>query len=387
MSIVIKSGNSQDLASVNSNGEMKVAANVTGSASGNVAEVTVAGQLKVALPTDLFGAVHTTMDPTVMFYDTFDGVVLDTTNRWSTYGTVAASQAQGNASINPGNTATATVAVSSQPSMLINTAIIVAGEITFEGGTPAVGNHRFWGLGSVTGNVGTSLAPLTDAVGFEVDITGVLRASIYSAGVRTFSAILTMPDDGIAHLYMIQARGDVAFFYIDDFNVPVATTMTGPAKQLLPFRMHSLNSASVTGTPTMVVQGFAVADMSRQSIGISDGTYPWRKVRVDAAGAVIVANGGASIITGNGPSSVGSSNSNTLLLAANPNRRGATITNDSTAVLYVSLGTNAASTSNYTVRLAASAYYEVPFGYSGEIRGIWASVNGNARITEVAGVA
>lgn len=386
MSIAIKSGNSNDLAAVNSAGALKVASSITGGLTGNIADVDAAGRLKVALPSDMFGAISVTMDPTVLFYDTYDGTVFDTTNRWNTYGTVAVSQAQGNASVNPGNTANATVAAASQPTITINTAVIVAGEITFEAAPAATGNHRFWGLGSTTGNVGTAVAPLTDAVGFEVDITGVLRASVYSNGTRIFSTILTMPTDGLPHLYMVQARGDVAFFFIDDFNTSVAQTFTGPAKQVLPFRMHSLNSATVTGTPIMVVQGFAVADMSRQAIGISDGTYPWRKVRVDAAGAVIVANGGASVITASGPTAVASATSNTLLLAANANRRGATITNDSTAVLYVSLGTNAASATSFTVKLAASAYYEVPFGYSGEIRGIWASVNGSARITEVAGV-
>lgn len=384
MSIAIKSGNSSDLAAVNSSGELKVAANITGTDSGNIAEVNAAGQLKVALATDIYGAIHTTMDPTIMFFDTFDGTVFDTTNRWLTYGSVAVSQAQGNASINPGTTANATVAVASQPSILINTAIMVAGEITFEGGTPTVGNHRFWGLGSVTGNVGTSIAPLSDAVGFEVDVTGVLRASVYSNGTRTFSSILDIPTDGLPHLYAIQARGDVAFFHVDDFNVPVASTFTGPAKQNLPFRMHSLNGATVTGTPIMVVQGFAVADMSRQSIGISDGVYPWRKVRVDAAGAVIVATSG-SAVTSNGPVTVASANSDTQLLAANVNRRGATVANDSTSVLYLSLGTNAAASNSFTVKLAAAAYYEVPFGYTGAIRGIWATVNGAARITEVVG--
>lgn len=384
MSIVIKSGNSQDLAAVNSSGGLKVAANITGTNPVNIAEVNAAGQLKVALPTDIYGNLRTIVDPTIMFFDTFDGTVFDTTNRWLTYGSVAVGQAQGNASVNPGTTANATVAVASQPLILINSAVMIAGEITFEASPIATGNHRFWGLGSVTGNVGTAVLPLSDAVGFEVDVTGVLRASVYSNGVRTFTSILNIPTDGEPHLYAIQARGDVAFFHVDDFNVPVASTFTGPAKQNLPFRMHSLNSATVTGTPVMVVQGFAVADMARQSVGISDGVYPWRKVRVDAAGAVIVATS-ASAVTGNGPVAVPSSNSDTQLLAANVNRRGATIANDSTSVLYVSFGTNAASASAFTVKLAAAAYYEVPFGYTGAIRGIWASVNGNARVTEVVG--
>lgn len=80
--------------------------------------------------------------------------------------------------------------------------------------------------------------------------------------------------------------------------------------------------------------------------------------------------------------SVASSASNVTLLASNANRRGATIFNDSSAILYVKLGATA-STSSFTAKLIQDAYYEVPFGYTGIIDGIWASATGNARITEI----
>jgi hypothetical protein len=81
--------------------------------------------------------------------------------------------------------------------------------------------------------------------------------------------------------------------------------------------------------------------------------------------------------------SVAGATSNTQLLAANTVRKGATIFNDSTADLYLALGTTAASTSNFTIKLPAGGYYEAPFSYSGEIRGIWSSATGNARVTEL----
>lgn len=80
--------------------------------------------------------------------------------------------------------------------------------------------------------------------------------------------------------------------------------------------------------------------------------------------------------------SVASSASSTTLLAANANRFGATIYNDSTQVLYVKLGATASATS-FTAKLAAGDYYEVPYDYSGIIDGIWAAADGYARITEV----
>lgn len=73
----------------------------------------------------------------------------------------------------------------------------------------------------------------------------------------------------------------------------------------------------------------------------------------------------------------------TLLLASNANRRGSTIFNDSSVILYISLGTAAASTSSYTLQCAGLGFYEVPFSYTGEIRGIWASATGNARVCEI----
>ena len=98
------------------------------------------------------------------------------------------------------------------------------------------------------------------------------------------------------------------------------------------------------------------------------------------ASAVIVSESKA---TSSSKSSVAASVSDTLLLAANSSRKGGTVYNDSSAILYLSLGTVAASTSSYTLQCAAASYYEFPFGYIGEVRGIWAAASGNARVTEL----
>ena len=86
---------------------------------------------------------------------------------------------------------------------------------------------------------------------------------------------------------------------------------------------------------------------------------------------------------------VASSATSVTLLAANNNRKTAIIINDSTSDLYVTLNASAASTTNYSLFLAAKVG-NIPSSlilkgddYSGEIRGIWSSANGFARITEV----
>ena len=70
------------------------------------------------------------------------------------------------------------------------------------------------------------------------------------------------------------------------------------------------------------------------------------------------------------------------LLAANANRNGAMIYNESTSILYLKLGATASLTS-YTVQVLAGGYYEVPAYYSGIIDGVWAAAQGSCQATEI----
>lgn len=79
---------------------------------------------------------------------------------------------------------------------------------------------------------------------------------------------------------------------------------------------------------------------------------------------------------------VASSGTNVTILASNALRKQAMFFNDSTQALYLKLGTTATS-SSYTVKMAAASYYELPQPiYTGEIDGIWVSANGNVLVTE-----
>lgn len=81
-------------------------------------------------------------------------------------------------------------------------------------------------------------------------------------------------------------------------------------------------------------------------------------------------------------SSVASSASDVTILASNANRLGAIVYNDSTQILYLLLAAATSSSTVYSVQLATNDYYEVPAFYTGILKGIWASANGNARVTE-----
>jgi hypothetical protein len=83
---------------------------------------------------------------------------------------------------------------------------------------------------------------------------------------------------------------------------------------------------------------------------------------------------------------VASSAASQTILAANTARLGAIIVNSSTSILYLRYGSTAASIANggYTVQVAISGgVHELPFGYTGQITGIWAAANGFANITEL----
>lgn len=73
------------------------------------------------------------------------------------------------------------------------------------------------------------------------------------------------------------------------------------------------------------------------------------------------------------------------IIAANGNRLGACVYNDSGAILYLGLGTVDPTTTNYTVQIPSGGYYEIPFGYTGQVKGIWASDpgDGGARVTQL----
>lgn len=80
--------------------------------------------------------------------------------------------------------------------------------------------------------------------------------------------------------------------------------------------------------------------------------------------------------------SVAASVSNVTLLPSNSTRLGATIYNDSMNLMYVKLGATA-SLSDFTIKLFPLSYYEIPYGYTGEIDALWSNSTGFARIGEL----
>ena len=356
------------------------------------------------------GTLRVTPDPTSIFYDAFSGGVLDVTNRWGTSGT-APVQTNGILTF-PASTASTTSVLTSLPVIPLTASqfVFFASVVKLEAAV-GTGVGRFYGLGTApTTPTPTSLAQ--EGVGFEVDsATGVLQAVTYTGGVKTVIAPLVKPTDNGWHRYSMQYRNSRTYWFVDDINVYVATgTFLNTAVQDLFVLGVSVSGAAPVNTPALAFNAIGVSDLNRQATQISDGLFAWRKATVKAASVPAVATDGALVVglhpssplpagvntlgtvlpyrpnTAN-PTSVPSSVTSVTLLAANTNRAGATITNNSTAVLYVEIGATA-SLSAYTVPLSPlvngiGGYWEVPFGYRGVISGIWASANGNALCREL----
>lgn len=84
-------------------------------------------------------------------------------------------------------------------------------------------------------------------------------------------------------------------------------------------------------------------------------------------------------------SSVSSSSTSVLILAANNDRKGISVSNISTSKLYLSF-TNPATVANCFIELSAGAFFlfDQQMVVGNAIYGIWASANGAAQVTEYA---
>lgn len=76
------------------------------------------------------------------------------------------------------------------------------------------------------------------------------------------------------------------------------------------------------------------------------------------------------------------STTSAAVLAAGAARKGWIVVNDSAVVLYLRFGSAAASSTDFSVSLAAGASFTCPVPvYAGPIQGILASSTGTARVT------
>lgn len=148
--------------------------------------------------------------------------------------------------------------------------------------------------------------------------------------------------------------------------------------------------STVTAVSDAQVQGKAAEDAVLSGNPVRTGVRASRAVptSMSADGDVVTPWGdreGRQVVKnqcGTGTqTSVAGSATNITLLAANTQRLGASIYNDSTALLYVRFQATA-TTSNFSVKMQPDSLLLVPCGYTGIIDGIWSSATGSARVSE-----
>lgn len=271
MSIAIKSGTSEDKATVTSDNALKVAARLT-DASGAPVALRPDGFLRVAA------------DPSSLFVDNFE-----TFNAadWSVIGGVpvlaAGLLALPAGTIPGGGTLMRSVPVFPLP----GSAFLQASAVFALDATPVLGNKRFFGLGLLAA-APTAAVPLSSGVVFEVsDVDGALYGAVYAGGARTATVPLTRPTDGALHRYAVYYRTSRVYFEIDG-----ATAGSIDAPNLPISTMAVLaGSANVTGqavAPAFTLSAVAVADTGRNSLQLADGTRPYLKAQVGRSAGLAI---------------------------------------------------------------------------------------------------
>ena len=182
---------------------------------------------------------------------------------------------------------------------------------------------------------------------------------------------ITLPNGATSDellVYKLEVHPTKVSLWISDIRVAEHYRhIPGPYDEMF-VSCGAYNSGAVSGAGTLTVdvvyfENFNIVDTALSSSGDPLPVVPYKSPTATV-------------------SSVEAAVADTALLAANPLRGGATVFNDSTSVLYLKLGTGASNT-DFTVRMGARAYYEIPYGYTGAVHGYWASAAGDARITEV----
>lgn len=252
-----------------------------------------------------FSRLQVSPEPSEVFMDKFEGS-LDTAIKWSTItvGTATAPVAGGSLNISGGTTTGNVSAISSQPvfTQRANVQLSYAVVLKFEANNAKVtGAHRFWGVGTAASN--TVSAPLTDAIGYEIDTSGGVNAVVYASGVKIFTFNTGSVNDGANHRYSFVWRTDRVAFYVDSTDGPITVADNKvPSVQMLPVRFHAIVGAGTSATPTLQVTSVGLSDTGKNSSAIADGTNPFRRAAVNEFGELATNHGNQSFsrVTGNG---------------------------------------------------------------------------------------
>ena len=231
-----------------------------------------------------YNTLRVSQEPGSLLNDVFDGTVIDA-SKWTTGGTNVPTQANGVVTLSlPATNSLTSTFVSKNTFPPMFGFLMGAFAATFDSAKITNPNcHRFAGFGIVTSYAAST--PLTDGMGFEIDITGEFNCVVYIGGTRyvinsTNPALITAQGSlpagasssnygqsitwpALSHRMIVLSRGDLIFFYIDSLDTPVGVaSFLQPNVMTLPLRVASVTTPAVT---TVIATTFNLI-----SIGVGD---------------------------------------------------------------------------------------------------------------------
>jgi hypothetical protein len=367
------------------------------------------GRLKVELPTGSSGLTDTELRATPLQVQQVSGYA-DSVSVISTVGLTNTELRANTLDVQQVSGTSWSTAVLSMPSVVV-TSITNSTGVTLLNGegiardTWGAVQTGTWNIGTLTGITNSTASALVDSLGVQYSgsnpVPVTTQRALESLGldvmtVRQVSgasdsvSVLSMPN-----LTVTSITNSTAVSLVDSIGVAYEGAnplpVSGPVTQ-----SGTWNITTLTG----VTNTLAVANIDSTGAQYSGSNpFPMRVV-TDATASLnvsLVDSGGVGY-SGSNPvptkeikpatgtnTSVADNAASVTILASNTSRIGATVYNDSSAILYLLLGTGPATTTNYTCKVASSGYYEVPFGFTGQLTGIWASDpnDGAARVTEI----
>lgn len=208
--------------------------------------------------------------------------------------------------------------------------------------------------GTTTQPISATALPLPTGAATETTLAGVLTTTAFQARINTLGA-------------KTSANSTPVVLASDQATLPISAAS-------LPLPAGAATEATLGGVLTTTAFQARI-----NTLGSKTSANSTPVVIASDQGAIPVTTPTSATATRSDVTSVAAS---ATILASNASRKGAIIYNDSNKSLYLKFGTTATVT-DFTTLLRAGDQYEVPFGYTGRIDGIWSAANGAARVTEL----
>lgn len=229
--------------------------------------------------------------------------------------------------------------------------------------TDGTGQVKLAASSAVIGHVIVDTAPSTAVTGPLTD-TQLRASTVPISGTVTESNLPATVDTNSG----AKSASTIRVVLATDQPQLTAKLLVTPDSVALPAN-QSVNVAQMNGVATTMGAGNSGTGTQRVVVATDQATLPISVPAVAVAAAVTQVVSSAASVT---------------LLSSNAARKGFKLFNDSTAIAYIKEGTTAVIASDHSYQLQPKGFYEsVGVGvYTGRIDCIWASANGNMRVTE-----